>query len=118
MASEKTSARDSRLKNNNFLSLKSGRLARFEEELQQELNVKARAACAPVMKAFAECAKREGLLVVVKCRQENTEVNDCLRQYTNKDELDKLYEERIDAWKVEQRERAKRILEARKNDSE
>jgi len=38
--------------------------------------------CDHAIKAFVECSKREGLLVVFRCRGENAAMSECLRPLT------------------------------------
>ena len=41
-----------------------------------------------VLQAFAQCAKVSGMLVVFKCREENTAMNKCIREHMTQAELD------------------------------
>ena len=68
-------ARNERLTNKGSLQL--------EKNLSEELQRIALKACDHKVRAFAECAKAQGMLVVFKCRGENREMNECCRQYTN-----------------------------------
>ena len=108
MSKEKDDARGSRLVNP--LASKSGRLARFEHSLQEELNEIARQKCDNLVQKFVNCSKEQGLLVVIKCREEHSAVNECLHQYTNREEFKKLYDSRVDDWRAKEKERAKTIV--------
>ena len=54
----------------------------------QELNLSARKKCDEKIKAFAECANTNGLMVVFRCREHNDAMNNCLHQYTNEAAFD------------------------------
>mmetsp|Transcript_43233 Transcript_43233/g.97712 ORF Transcript_43233/g.97712 Transcript_43233/m.97712 type:complete len:92 (-) Transcript_43233:321-596(-) len=63
---------------------RSGRLSmEAKYHLRQELNLNARRKCDDSIRAFAECAEKNGLGVVFFCRDKNTAMNECLHQYTN-----------------------------------
>jgi COX assembly protein 1 len=54
----------------------------------QELNLVARKKCDEKIKAFADCAEVNGLMVVFRCREHNDLMNNCLHQYTNEAAFD------------------------------
>lgn len=37
---------------------------------------------------FGQCARDNGLMVVIKCRAHNKAMNDCLHQYTNPEQFE------------------------------
>lgn len=69
----KDTARDSRLRWSK----------RAEQHLRDELAYYARQQCKDVMGVFADCAKAHGMWVVLRCREENRKMNECLHEYTN-----------------------------------
>ena len=57
-----------------------------KDNLLREINnERALSLCEDKLKAFADCAKEKGLMVVVSCRKQNTAMNKCLQSYTNED---------------------------------
>lgn len=58
---------------------------RAEYEARKELSMIATKKCDKYLKAFAECAKANGLMVIFNCRQQNREMNACLAQFTNEE---------------------------------
>ncbi len=59
------------------------------QKLRKMFLQEARAACDGKVKAFVECSKAEGLMVIVRCREQNRAMNDCAQQLTD----DKHWEE-------------------------
>ena len=45
----------------------------------------ARLKCKPAIEDFVNCSRREGLLVVIRCRKENRKQNECVKQYTTEE---------------------------------
>lgn len=43
---------------------------------------------------FGECAKREGLMVVFKCRTECNIMNECMNKYINEDKFQEYVREK------------------------
>ena len=78
----KADGRGTRMKNP-FILNKKGTDARREQLLRDINNERALELCRPKLKAFADCAKANNLFVVVACRKQNKEMNDCLSEYTN-----------------------------------
>ena len=68
----KDAGRDSRLAISNYA----------EYEMRKELAAIARAKCDTTIRAFAECAKEQSMMVVFNCRQHNRAMNECLSQYS------------------------------------
>jgi hypothetical protein len=60
----------------------------------QELNAIAIKECAPFAKSFGDCAKAQGLLVVIRCRSENNALNSCLHGFTNPESFEKFKDKR------------------------
>lgn len=56
--------------------------------MRQELNDIAIKKCADVTAKFGQCARENGLMVVIKCRDHNKAMNDCLHQYTNPEQFE------------------------------
>ena len=54
-----------------------------EHTIRKELNEIALKSCSDATKAFGECAKSNGLMVVINCRSLNNSMNECLNKYTN-----------------------------------
>lgn len=52
-----------------------------EHQLRNEFKEEAMKKCSIQVKAFAECAKAEGVLVVFRCREFQSAVNECLSVY-------------------------------------
>ena len=48
------------------------------QTLHTEFLRECRKQCDPAIRAFVECSKREGLLVVFRCREQNKAMNACL----------------------------------------
>ncbi|KAA8498298.1 Uncharacterized protein FVE85_5883 [Porphyridium purpureum] len=59
--------------------------ARAREHVRKEWIDTAWMQCDPETKAFYECSKREGLMVVFKCRGEKNVLNDCLKQFSTEE---------------------------------
>jgi Cytochrome c oxidase biogenesis protein Cmc1 like len=60
---------------------REGRLSfknRAQDLLKYELKEDAKEKCKDYIKTFAECAKKEGLLVVFQCRSQLKEMNGCM----------------------------------------
>ncbi|CAN0185707.1 unnamed protein product, partial [Phaeothamnion confervicola] len=51
--------------------------------LQEELKLIALKKCDDQVRAFVECSKANGILVVLSCRRESAGMNECLHTYTN-----------------------------------
>ena len=49
-----------------------------EEVLRKKMENEAKTTCAPYFKAFGDCAKENGLMVVINCRRQNKEMSDCM----------------------------------------
>ncbi|NWJ04598.1 COXM1 protein, partial [Crypturellus undulatus] len=49
--------------------------------IPQIMREKAKELCSDQVQAFTKCCKETGLLMVVKCRPENTALKDCLVSY-------------------------------------
>ncbi|XP_065608423.1 COX assembly mitochondrial protein homolog [Cyrtonyx montezumae] len=49
--------------------------------IPQIMRDRAKELCSDKVQAFTKCCKETGLLMVVKCRQENTALKDCLVGY-------------------------------------
>uniref|UniRef100_A0A7S2US42 COX assembly mitochondrial protein n=1 Tax=Fibrocapsa japonica TaxID=94617 RepID=A0A7S2US42_9STRA len=62
--------------------------------LQQELNEVALQKCADQVKAFADCSKDSGFLVIWSCREQNKAMNECLHSYTSQECLEAYQRER------------------------
>ncbi|GMI47122.1 hypothetical protein TrCOL_g5298 [Triparma columacea] len=60
----------------------------------KELNAIAIKECAPFAKSFGDCAKAQGLLVVIRCRSENNALNSCLHGFTNPESFEKFKDKR------------------------
>ena len=52
-----------------------------EHQLRKDFKREAMEKCHVPLKAFADCAKAEGLLVVFRCREFHSAVNDCMAAY-------------------------------------
>jgi hypothetical protein len=77
---EKNASRDDRLqlRRNN------------EEVLRKTLANQAREKCSALTTAFGNCAKANGMGVVLFCREENMLMQRCLDKYYNEEEFDKF----------------------------
>ena len=60
-----------------------------EEVLRKKLEAEAKEICAPLFRAFGDCAKENGLSVIFRCNKQNQAVSDCLDKHCN----DKKFEE-------------------------
>lgn len=54
-----------------------------EEVLRKKLENEAREKCASAIESFAECGKRESIMVVFNCRKENRAMSDCMAANCN-----------------------------------
>jgi ribosomal protein S12 len=61
-----------------------------EEVLRKQLQLEARQKCQHAFKAFSDCAKETGLLVVFQCRQQNSDMSTCMEQHYNEEEFKKF----------------------------
>ena len=87
----KDSGRESRLSFKKFA----------EHQLRKELKEIALVKCKAQVKAFGDCAKESGLLVVWNCRQKSKDVNACLAIHNSEEEWQKyktLHQDEIDKW--------------------
>ena len=82
---QKGNDRGVRLKNPFAPKKRAGEEERKENLLREINNERALGLCKDTLKAFADCAKEKGLMVVVACRKQNTAMNKCLQSYTNED---------------------------------
>jgi hypothetical protein len=71
--------RDSRLSFRNFA----------EHQLRKEFKEDAIEKCGLQIKAFAECGKEEGIMVVFRCRDFQASVNECMGIYNSKEAWEK-----------------------------
>ena len=71
----KDAGRDSRLAISNYA----------EYEMRKELAASARAKCDTTIRAFAECAKEQSMMVVFNCREHNRAMNQCLSAYSTEE---------------------------------
>ncbi|GMH57968.1 hypothetical protein TL16_g02510 [Triparma laevis f. inornata] len=78
-ADRKDTGRDGRLNYSN----------QAEHALRKELSEIAKTACKENSVALGDCARKEGILVVFKCRKEKDALNSCLNVFTN----EKAFEE-------------------------
>ena len=69
----KDAGRNSRLSFRNFA----------EHQLRNEFKEEAMEKCHVQVKAFAECASEEGILVVFRCREFQSAINECLSVYAS-----------------------------------
>mmetsp|Transcript_22451 Transcript_22451/g.32750 ORF Transcript_22451/g.32750 Transcript_22451/m.32750 type:complete len:100 (-) Transcript_22451:203-502(-) len=81
----KSDARDSRL----------GYIRKTEEEaIRKRLIAEANEKCQDFYHAFGECAKANGVLVVLKCRRENLAISTCIETHYNEDVFQKYIQDR------------------------
>lgn len=64
-----------------------------EEVLRKVLQADARKKCLEETNAFGECAKDNGLMVVLKCREKNTVMQNCLTHHYNDKTFDAFLQE-------------------------
>jgi hypothetical protein len=69
----KDASREGRLSFRNFA----------EHQLRNEFKEEAIKKCSLQVKAFAECGKQEGLMVIFRCRDFQKEVADCMAVYNS-----------------------------------
>ncbi len=75
---------------------RQGRLSftKFKEhQLRNEFREDTLENCSLQVKAFSECSKAEGLMVVFRCKEFLTEVNDCMAHYGSKDKWEQYKKE-------------------------
>lgn len=75
---------------------------RAEYEARKELSMIATKQCDSLLKAFSDCAQEQGLLVVLRCRQQNRAMNECLHQYTNEKAFEDYKRQRSSAVLLQQ----------------
>ena len=63
-----------------------------EHQLRNEFKREAMEKCDIQLKAFADCAKSEGVMVVFRCREFQSAVNECMSVY-NSNERWELYKQ-------------------------
>jgi hypothetical protein len=59
-----------------------------EEVLRKILQAEARKKCLEETTAFGDCAKENGMWVVIKCREKNRAMQDCLSHHYNDETFD------------------------------
>ena len=64
-----------------------------EHQLRTEFKKEAMKKCDLQMKAFAECAKAEGVLVVFRCKEFQAEINECMQVYMSNERWDMYKDE-------------------------
>ena len=67
-----------------------------EHQLRREFKEDAIDKCSLQVKAFVECSKEEGLMVVFKCRDFQKEVNDCMAVYNSPEAFEKYKQKHSD----------------------
>ena len=72
-----------------------------EEKLRKEFFKLQREECKDALQAYAKCAKEEGFLVILRCRDKLEEANQCLHKLTTDERYLEFKKKKIDAW-VEQ----------------
>ena len=77
--------RGSRMSNPFAPKKRGGAEEKMDKLLREINNERALDLCKDKMKAFADCAKEKGLMVVVACRKQNTAMNKCLSSFTNEE---------------------------------
>ena len=82
---QKGNDRGVRMKNPFAPKKRANREEQKDNLLREINNERALSLCKDKLKAFADCAKEKGLMVVVSCRKQNTAMNKCLQSYTNED---------------------------------
>ena len=60
-----------------------------EHQLRNEFKEEAMDKCKLQIRAFAECGRDEGLMVVFRCRDFQKEVNDCMAIYNSPEAFEK-----------------------------
>ena len=93
-ADRKDNGRDARLSYSN----------QAEHYLRKELSTIAKKECAKYSKQLGDCAKREGLFVAFKCRNENRSLNECLHKFTNEDNFAKYSQKRAEEVRTRHKE--------------
>jgi COX assembly protein 1 len=63
---------------------------RVEETLRKHLVARARERCAPVIEDFNKCTSENQFTVIISCRTQFNEMNECLHRYSNDEEFDRL----------------------------
>jgi len=63
-----------------------------EHQLRNEFKREAMKKCDLQLKAFADCAKAEGVMVIFRCREFQSAVNECMAVY-NSNERWEIYKE-------------------------
>mmetsp|Transcript_123914 Transcript_123914/g.185234 ORF Transcript_123914/g.185234 Transcript_123914/m.185234 type:complete len:101 (+) Transcript_123914:186-488(+) len=79
----KDASREGRLSFRNFA----------EHQLRNEFKEESLKKCDLQIRAFAECGKQEGLMVIFRCREFQKDVTDCMTIY-NSDEQFELYKQK------------------------
>ncbi|KZT55531.1 hypothetical protein CALCODRAFT_472172 [Calocera cornea HHB12733] len=74
---------------------------REEETLMKVTKAKALKACDDVVREFANCATGRTVSVVWACRAQHKTMQNCMRQYTNADNMERL---RIEYIKLRKRD--------------
>ena len=69
-----------------------------DEKLRKMFLANARQQCDPIVRKFVECSKENGMMVVFNCRQENTDMNDCVRQYSSDEKWKAYRKEKIQGY--------------------
>ncbi|CAM9214208.1 unnamed protein product [Bubo scandiacus] len=98
----KTSLREVPIKLPLIFLRKNSKLRHVEKDvlIPQIMRERAKELCSDKVQAFTKCCQETGLLMVVKCRQENTALKDCLVGYYS----DPLFYEECKAEYLKQRE--------------
>jgi Cytochrome c oxidase biogenesis protein Cmc1 like len=64
-----------------------------EHQLRNEFKQESMKKCELPMKAFADCAKTEGVFVVFRCREFQSAVNECMQVYMSNERWEMYKEE-------------------------
>ena len=65
-----------------------------EHVLRSQFGAAALKKCSPFITTFGDCAKKEGVLVVFKCRGENNRMNECLREWNSDEKFEEFKQAR------------------------
>ncbi|WZN67150.1 cytochrome c oxidase biogenesis protein Cmc1 [Chloropicon roscoffensis] len=71
--------------------------AKAEEALRSKMKHLAHKQCDGAIRDFVQCSKEAGILVVIKCREHNKRMNECVSDYTTAEVLEGIKRQWVDA---------------------
>jgi len=66
-----------------------------DEKIRKQFLAESRRICDDKVRAFVDCSKENGLMVIFRCREENKIMNECVQNYTTDEKWEQFRKEKI-----------------------